>query len=151
MSVGIVGGGQLGRMLALAGYPLGIRCLFLDQAADTPAGQLAESLVGPLDDPTLLRELATRSEVVSFDWENVSVAALRKALSGLQRRVAPPLRALATGQDRLSEKRLFERLGIPTTRHASVASRRALTAALGTVGLPAVIKTRRMGYDGKGQ
>jgi 5-(carboxyamino)imidazole ribonucleotide synthase len=151
MSVGIVGGGQLGRMLALAGYPLGIQCLFLDQAADTPAGQVAETLVGALDDPALLRELATRSEVLSFDWENVSVPALRKALSGLKRRVAPPLRALATGQDRLAEKRLFERLRIPTTRHAAVASRRALANALGSIGLPAVIKTRRMGYDGKGQ
>jgi 5-(carboxyamino)imidazole ribonucleotide synthase len=151
MSVGIVGGGQLGRMLALAGYPLGIQCLFLDQAADTPAGQVAETLVGPLDDPALLRELATRSSVLSFDWENVSVSALRKALAGLKTRAAPPLRALATGQDRLAEKRLFERLGIPTTRYAAVGSRRALAMAMRSIGLPAVIKTRRMGYDGKGQ
>jgi 5-(carboxyamino)imidazole ribonucleotide synthase len=151
MSVGIVGAGQLGRMLALAGYPLGIRCLFLDRAADTPAGQVAETLIGELDDPHLLRELAVRSTVVSFDWENVSVGALRKALAGLKTRIAPPLRALATGQDRLAEKRLFERLGIPTTRYAPVGSRRALAAAMRSIGLPAVIKTRRMGYDGKGQ
>jgi 5-(carboxyamino)imidazole ribonucleotide synthase len=151
MSVGIVGGGQLGRMLALAGYPLGIQCLFLDQAADTPAGQVAETLIGPLDDPALLRELATRSSVLSFDWENVSVSALRGALAGLKTRAAPPLRALATGQDRLAEKRLFERLGIPTTRYAAVGSGRALAAAMRRIGLPAVIKTRRMGYDGKGQ
>jgi len=151
MSVGIVGAGQLGRMLALAGYPLGIHCLFLDRAADSPAGQVAETLIGELDDPALLRELATRSSVVSFDWENVSVSALRKALSGLKTRAAPPLRALATGQDRLAEKRLFERLGIPTTRYAAVASRRALEKAMHSIGLPAVLKTRRMGYDGKGQ
>jgi 5-(carboxyamino)imidazole ribonucleotide synthase len=151
MSVGIVGGGQLGRMLALAGYPLGIQCLFLDQAPDTPAGQVAETLVGPLDDPQLLRELALRSNVLSFDWENVSVSALRKALAGVKTRVAPPLRALATGQDRLAEKRLFERLGIPTTHYAAVSSKRALARAMREIGLPAVIKTRRMGYDGKGQ
>jgi 5-(carboxyamino)imidazole ribonucleotide synthase len=138
-------------MLALAGYPLGIRCLFLDRAADTPAGQVAETLIGELDDPMLLRELAVRSTVVSFDWENVSVSALRTALRGLKTRVAPPLRALATGQDRLAEKRLFERLGIPTTRYAPIGSRRALAAAMRSIGLPAVIKTRRMGYDGKGQ
>jgi len=81
MSVGIVGAGQLGRMLALAGYPLGIRCLFLDRSAETPAGQVAETLVGELDDSGLLRELATRSSVLSFDWENVSVSALRTALT----------------------------------------------------------------------
>jgi 5-(carboxyamino)imidazole ribonucleotide synthase len=151
MSIGIVGAGQLGRMLALAGYPLGIHCLFLDRAADTPAGQVAETLIGELDDPRRLRELATRSTVLSFDWENVSVSALRTALAGLKTRAAPPLRALATGQDRLAEKRLFERLGIPTTRYAPVGSRRTLEAAMRSIGLPAVIKTRRMGYDGKGQ
>jgi 5-(carboxyamino)imidazole ribonucleotide synthase len=89
--------------------------------------------------------------VLSFDWENVSAAALRSATRGLRTRIAPPLRALATGQDRLAEKRLFERLGVRTTRYAAVGSRAQLERACARVGLPGVLKTRRMGYDGKGQ
>jgi 5-(carboxyamino)imidazole ribonucleotide synthase len=149
--IGIVGGGQLGRMLALAGYPLGLECLFLDSSAAAPAGQVAPLMVGEFTDQVLLRELATRCEVLSFDWENISVAPLRAATRGLATRIAPPLRALATAQDRLAEKRLFNRLGIPTTRHAAVGSRAALARAVQRIGLPGVLKTRRMGYDGKGQ
>jgi 5-(carboxyamino)imidazole ribonucleotide synthase len=151
MTVGIVGAGQLGRMLALAGYPLGLDFLFLDPGADAPAARVAPALTGPFTDPALLGELARRCAVISFDWENVSVEALRTALRGHRTRVAPPLRALAAAQDRLAEKRLFERLGIPTTRHAAVESRAALTRAVERIGLPGVLKTRRMGYDGKGQ
>ncbi len=151
MTVGIVGAGQLGRMLALAGYPLGLDFLFLDRSADTPAARVAPTLVGEFTDPTLLGELARRCQVISFDWENVSVEALRAALRGGRTRIAPPLRALAAAQDRLAEKRLFERLGIPTTRHTAVDSRAALTRAVARIGLPGVLKTRRLGYDGKGQ
>jgi 5-(carboxyamino)imidazole ribonucleotide synthase len=151
MTVGIVGAGQLGRMLALAGYPLGLDFLFLDRSTEVPAGALAPLLVGEFTDQRLLRRLARRSAVLSFDWENISVPALRAATRGLPTRIAPPLRALATGQDRLAEKRLFERLQIPTTRHAPVNSRAALWRAAGRIGLPGVLKTRRMGYDGKGQ
>lgn len=151
MSVGIIGGGQLGRMLALAGYPLGLDFLFLDARADVPAAALAPILVGKFTDHKLLRTLAKRSAVVSFDWENISVPALAAATQGLRTRFAPPLRALAVGQDRLSEKRLFERLGIPTTRYAAVNTRAALSSACARIGCPAILKTRRMGYDGKGQ
>ncbi|MFT3907372.1 MAG: 5-(carboxyamino)imidazole ribonucleotide synthase [Steroidobacteraceae bacterium] len=151
MSVGIIGAGQLGRMLALAAYPLGQRCLFLDRSADTPGGQIAPSLVGEFTDPALLGDLLRQSEVVTFDWENISVAALRAALRMHQTRVAPPLKALEIAQDRLAEKRCFERLGIPTTRYRAVASRAALVRATEEIGLPGVLKTRRMGYDGKGQ
>jgi 5-(carboxyamino)imidazole ribonucleotide synthase len=151
MTIGIVGGGQLGRMLALAGYPLGLQCLFLDRSADTPAAQVAPTLIGELTDESLLRELAQRCEVLSFDWENVSVAALRAATRATRVRIAPPLRALAIAQDRLSEKRLFERLGITTTRYAAVDTLAALQRAVTEIGLPGVLKTRRMGYDGKGQ
>jgi 5-(carboxyamino)imidazole ribonucleotide synthase len=151
MTIGIVGGGQLGRMMALAGYPLGMQCLFLDRSDDTPAAQVAPTLVGEFTDESLLRELAQRSEVVSFDWENVSVPALRAATRGTRVRIAPPLRALSVAQDRLSEKRLFERLGIPTTRYAAVNTLPALQRAVASIGLPGVLKTRRMGYDGKGQ
>ncbi|HTT07095.1 MAG TPA: 5-(carboxyamino)imidazole ribonucleotide synthase [Steroidobacteraceae bacterium] len=152
MTIGIVGGGQLGRMLALAGYPLGLDFLFLDRSADAPAARLAPLLAGDMDDPALLGELARRSEVVSFDWENVSVHALAAAArTARSTRIAPPLRALAAAQDRLSEKRTFERLGIATTRFANVESRAALERAVRRIGLPGVLKTRRLGYDGKGQ
>jgi 5-(carboxyamino)imidazole ribonucleotide synthase len=149
MTIGIVGGGQLGRMLALAGYPLGLDFLFLDRSAEAPAARLAPLLAGDLQDPALLEQLARRCEVVSFDWENVSV----EALAGAARltRIAPPLRALAAAQDRLSEKRTFERLKIPTTRFASVDSRASLERAVRRIGMPGVLKTRRLGYDGKGQ
>jgi len=151
MTIGIVGAGQLGRMLALAGYPLGLDFLFLDRSADVPAGALAPVLVGALDDRAQLRRLARRSDVLSFDWENVPVPALRAATRGLRKRIAPPLRALAAGQDRLAEKRLFMRLGLPTTRHVAVDSRAALARACAHIGLPGVLKTRRLGYDGRGQ
>ncbi|HKT74488.1 MAG TPA: 5-(carboxyamino)imidazole ribonucleotide synthase [Steroidobacteraceae bacterium] len=149
MTVAIVGAGQLGRMLALAGYPLGLDFLFLDPAEGAPAGQVAPVLQGEFTDRKLLAELAARAEVLTFDWENISVDALR-ALAG-RTRICPPIPALATAQDRVSEKRLFERLEIPTTRWQAVGSAAQLRRALSEIGLPAVIKTRRMGYDGKGQ
>ncbi|HVO00259.1 MAG TPA: 5-(carboxyamino)imidazole ribonucleotide synthase [Steroidobacteraceae bacterium] len=151
MTIGVVGAGQLGRMLALAGYPLGLDFLFLDRSADVPAAALAPVLVGEFTDRALLRRLARRCEVLSFDWENISVPTLRAAARGSGTRISPPLRALATGQDRLLEKRLFERLRIPTTRYTPVGSRAALQRACARIGLPGVLKTRRLGYDGKGQ
>jgi 5-(carboxyamino)imidazole ribonucleotide synthase len=148
MTVGIVGAGQLGRMLALAGYPLGFDFLFLDPAQDAPAGQLAPILNRAFTDQDSLAELARRSQVVTIDWENISIEALR-SLRGT--RVCPPIPAIAAAQDRVSEKRLFEKLGIPTTRWQGVDSRSQLSRAVSRIGLPAVIKTRRLGYDGKGQ
>jgi len=149
MTIGIVGAGQLGQMLALAGYPLGLDFLFFDHSADTPAGRIAPLLAGEFHDQALLSELARRSDVISFDWENISVEALRSAARGT--RIAPPLKALSVAQDRLAEKRCFQRLSIPTTRYAAVDSRAALARAVARVGLPGVLKTRRFGYDGKGQ
>jgi 5-(carboxyamino)imidazole ribonucleotide synthase len=151
VSIGVVGAGQLGAMLALAGYPLGLDFLFLDRSANTPAGRFAPVLTGDFADRRLLRQLARRSEVISFDWENVSVEALRAATRATGTRIAPPLRALAAAQDRLSEKRTFERLAIATNRFAPVDSPRTLERAIERVGLPGVLKTRRFGYDGKGQ
>src|SRR6185437_13095314 len=152
MTVGIVGAGQLGRMLALAGYPLGLDFLFLDPAREAPAGRIAPVLHGSFTDPKLLSRLARECEVLTFDWENVSVEALRAhAAAAHGARICPPIRALATGQDRVAEKRLFERLGIPTTRWRAVASRSQLERALRDVGVPGLLKTRRLGYDGKGQ
>jgi 5-(carboxyamino)imidazole ribonucleotide synthase len=151
MTIGVVGAGQLGAMLALAGYPLGLDFVFLDRSADTPAGRFAPVLTGDFADQDLLRQLAERCDVISFDWENISVDALRAATRERRTRIAPPLRALAAAQDRLSEKRTFERLAIATTRFAPVDSRRALERAVARIGLPGVLKTRRLGYDGKGQ
>jgi 5-(carboxyamino)imidazole ribonucleotide synthase len=147
--VGIVGAGQLGRMLALSGYPLGVRSLFLDRGSDTPGAQVAPSLVGELEDPALLAELASRSDVVTFDWENISGAAL-EPLEKITR-VRPPRAALEVSQDRLAEKALFTRLKIPVAVHAAIASRAELLQAARDIGLPGVLKTRRLGYDGKGQ
>ncbi|MGH8140514.1 MAG: 5-(carboxyamino)imidazole ribonucleotide synthase [Steroidobacteraceae bacterium] len=149
MTVGIVGAGQLGRMLALAGYPLGLDFLFLDPSPEAPAGRIAPLLRGEFADRERLADLSRRAEVVTFDWENVSVEALR-TLPGAAR-ICPPITALAAAQDRVREKRLFERLKIPTTRWRAVGSRAQLARAIREIGLPAVIKTRRLGYDGKGQ
>jgi 5-(carboxyamino)imidazole ribonucleotide synthase len=147
--VGIVGAGQLGRMLALSGYPLGVKCLFLDRSNDTPGAQVAPSLIGELEDPVLLSDLASRSDVVTFDWENISGAAL-EPLEKITR-VRPPRAALEVSQDRLAEKALFSRLKIPVAAHAAIDSREELTQAARRIGLPGVLKTRRLGYDGKGQ
>ncbi len=97
MTVGIVGAGQLGRMLALAGYPLGLDFLFLDQHADVPAASLAPTLIGNFTDRALLRKLAKRCEVISFDWENISAAALRSAKRGT---TDPHCPAVARPRDR---------------------------------------------------
>ncbi|MGH8289644.1 MAG: 5-(carboxyamino)imidazole ribonucleotide synthase [Steroidobacteraceae bacterium] len=152
MTVGIVGAGQLGRMLALAGYSLGLDFLFLDPVHDAPAGRLAPVLHGAFTNPKLLGRLARECEVLTFDWENISVEALRAhAASAHAARICPPIPALAAAQDRVAEKRLFERLGIPTTRWRAVGSRSQLERALREIGVPGVLKTRRLGYDGKGQ
>lgn len=147
--VGIVGAGQLGRMLALAGYPLGIHCVFLDRSATSPAAQVAPILVGELEDAGQLAALAACSDVVTFDWENIS----GKALEPLEKltRVRPPRAALEVSQDRLSEKALFSKLRIPVAAHAAVDSKEQLAAIARKIGLPGVLKTRRLGYDGKGQ
>ena len=127
MTVGIVGAGQLGRMLALAGYPLGLEFLFLDPSKEAPAGHLAPVLHGAFTDQKLLEQLARECEVLTFDWEHISVEALRKLASrvkptrgGKSRvhndRICPPIPALAAAQDRVSEKRLFERLNTPSMR-----------------------------------
>jgi 5-(carboxyamino)imidazole ribonucleotide synthase len=147
--VGIVGAGQLGRMLALAGYPLGLRCLFLDRSADAPGAQVAPILVGDLEDPVRLLELASRSDVVTFDWENISGAALAPLAQATTLR--PPRAALEISQDRLREKALFRALKIPVAAHAAIDSKTQLERAAARLGLPGVLKTRRLGYDGKGQ
>ncbi len=147
--VGIVGAGQLGRMLGQAAIPLGVRCLFLDRSADVPGAQVAPVMVGDREDAKLLKQLASQCDVLTFDWENISAAALapREKLTAIR----PSRAALEASQDRLLEKALFSRLKIPVAAHAAVDDRSDLIAAIERVGLPGVLKTRRFGYDGKGQ
>ncbi|MEJ1965819.1 MAG: 5-(carboxyamino)imidazole ribonucleotide synthase [Gammaproteobacteria bacterium] len=149
MTVGIVGAGQLGRMLALAGYPLGLDFLFLDPSKGAPAGQVAPQIVGEFTSADLLGKLSRDTEVLTFDWENISVDALRELPKGTL--ICPPVAALSAAQDRVKEKQLFERLNIPTTRWRNVESQAQLEKAIAEIGLPGVLKTRRLGYDGKGQ
>lgn len=149
MNVAIVGGGQLARMLALAGYPLGLRFRVLDPSPEACAGQIAELIEAPYDDPDALNQLVDWADVVTFDFENVPAAAAERLAE--RTAVYPPPAALAVAQDRLSEKTLFRRLDIPTPTFVPVAARPALEHATAMTGLPAVLKTRRLGYDGKGQ
>jgi 5-(carboxyamino)imidazole ribonucleotide synthase len=148
-TVGILGGGQLARMLALAGAPLGLRFLVMDTAADACAGQFAPLLVGDYRDETALAEFASRVDVATFDFENVPAEAARWL--GARVPVFPNPGALATAQDRLAEKTLFRDLDIPVPAFVAVDSREGLDAALASVGAPCILKTRRLGYDGKGQ
>ena len=149
MRVGIIGAGQLGRMLALAGYPLGLRFVFLDQSPDAPGAQVGNIVVGAFDDRQRLAELAQDVDVVTFEFENVPVDAVQSIAA--TRSFHPPVAALGASQDRLAEKTLFRELKIPTPPFAPVDSLADLQAAVGRIGLPGVLKTRRLGYDGRGQ
>jgi 5-(carboxyamino)imidazole ribonucleotide synthase len=146
--VGVLGAGQLGRMLALAGYPLGFRFVFVDPNADAPAGDLAELIESDYATPEAITALAG-CKVVTYEFENVPVPAVMP-LEGLVP-VHPSVQALAVSQDRLLEKRCFRELEIPTPAFFDIASENDLDAALVETGFPAVLKTRRFGYDGKGQ
>jgi 5-(carboxyamino)imidazole ribonucleotide synthase len=149
MKVGIIGAGQLGRMLALAGYPLGLRFVFLDSSTEAPGAQVGPIITGAFDDPVKLTELARRVDVVTFDVENVPVEAVQPIAA--QMAFYPPVNALGTSQDRLYEKSLFRKLKIPTAPFEPVDSLGDLQRAVGKLGLPGVLKTRRLGYDGRGQ
>lgn len=148
-TIGIIGAGQLGRMMALSGYDLGLQFLFLDKSADTPGGQVGDIIVGAYDDPERLASLAERVDVLTFDVENVPVAPLHPLIEKTP--LYPGIRALETAQDRLFEKRLFIKQGLKTPEFEPVETLDELKEAVNVIGLPAVLKTRRMGYDGKGQ
>lgn len=149
MKIGILGGGQLARMLALAGYPLGLGFRVLEPAPDAPAAPLAELLAAPYHSPPDLERFAQGLDAITYEFENVPVEAAR--MLEARAPVYPPPRALEVSQDRLAEKRCFQRLGIPTAPFAPVETRAELEAAVAQIGLPALLKTRRFGYDGKGQ
>jgi 5-(carboxyamino)imidazole ribonucleotide synthase len=136
-------------MMALAGYPLGIRCTVLDPAVESCAAQVCPHIRGEFDDFQALYQLTQVSDVVTYEFENVPV----ESAQWLAERVAvfPPPRALEVSQDRLTEKTFLRNLGIPTPLFAAVDEQYQFENALREIGRPAVLKTRRFGYDGKGQ
>jgi 5-(carboxyamino)imidazole ribonucleotide synthase len=149
VTVAVLGGGQLGRMLGLAGIPLGVDFRFLDPSPDAPARAVGHLVTGALDDEAALAETARGADVVTYEWEGVPAAAARFLAAHVP--VRPGDASLEVSQDRLVEKERFRAVGIPTAEFASVESREELQLALERIGLPAVLKTRRGGYDGKGQ
>jgi 5-(carboxyamino)imidazole ribonucleotide synthase len=148
-TVGILGGGQLARMLALSGAPLGLRFLVLDSTPDACAAQFAPLLQADYRDHDALAAFADQVDVATFDFENVPAESARWLADRVP--VFPSPRALAVAQDRLAEKSLFRELGIPVPEFADVTSRGSLDEALLRIGTPCILKTRRLGYDGKGQ
>lgn len=148
-TVGIIGAGQLGQMLGFAGRPLGIDCVFLDPSPNPPALAAGEVLRCPFDDRTALHALAARADVLTYEFENVPVEAVLDLPAGTN--VFPPAEALRVSQDRLYEKRLFQTLEIPTAEFRNVESGADLEDAASALDFPFVLKTRRLGYDGKGQ
>jgi 5-(carboxyamino)imidazole ribonucleotide synthase len=148
-TVGILGGGQLARMMALAGAPLGLRFLVMDTSDEACAGQFVPMVVGDWRDERALAEFASRVDVATFDFENVPAESAEWLAARIP--VFPAPRALRIAQDRLAEKTLFNELGIGTPAFAAVDTRADLDAAVARIGLPCILKTRRLGYDGKGQ
>ncbi len=148
-TIGIVGGGQLARMLALAGIPLGLRFVILDPAPDAGAAVASEHICQAYDDLVALNELAERCDVITYEFENIPASAMAHLAAKVP--VHPAPEALAISRDRLTEKNLFRELGIELPPYFTVDSRADLEAAVAKTGLPAVLKTRTLGYDGKGQ
>ena len=148
--IGILGGGQLGRMLAMAAAQLGYRCHIYAPEADLPAADVAGTVTrAAYDDPAALAAFAGAVDVVTFEWENVDPAAVRHLATMVP--VHPGAHSLEVAQDRMAEKQFVEWLGGRTAPWAQVDSRAGLDEAIARLGLPAILKTRRFGYDGKGQ
>jgi 5-(carboxyamino)imidazole ribonucleotide synthase len=149
MRIGIIGAGQLGQMLGYAARELGHTCYFLDPSDAPPAARAGPVIQAAFDDRVALSILAEKCDVLTYEFENVPVEALQDIADKVP--VYPPLDALRLAQDRLSEKQLFEQLDIPLPKYHPIDSVDDLRQAVESIGLPLVIKTRRMGYDGKGQ
>lgn len=149
MKIGVIGAGQLGRMLALAGIPLNVDFVFLDPTPDACAASLGQHIKAEYTDEAALRRLAEQVDLVTFEFESVpadTVAFLSQFVP-----VYPSAESLRIARDRWFEKSLFRDLGIPTPHFANIASQADLDCAVAQIGLPAVLKTRTLGYDGKGQ
>ena len=148
--IGILGGGQLGRMLSMAAARLGFRCHIYEPGANPPAGHVAESVTtAPYEDETALRAFAAGVDVITYEFENIPTSALD--LLERHRPIRPGRRALAVSQDRLVEKAFLSDLGLMTAPFAAVDDAVDLAEAIEEIGTPAILKTRRFGYDGKGQ
>ncbi|MGV6812159.1 MAG: 5-(carboxyamino)imidazole ribonucleotide synthase [Brevirhabdus sp.] len=149
-TIGILGGGQLGRMLSMAAARLGLRCHIYEPGANPPAGQVAERVTrAAYDDTEALRAFAASVDMVTYEFENIPTAALDTIEAVCP--IRPGRRALAVSQDRIDEKDFLTGLGLSTAPYAAVDDAPSLAAALEIVGTPAILKTRRFGYDGKGQ
>ncbi|WP_397421031.1 5-(carboxyamino)imidazole ribonucleotide synthase [Phenylobacterium sp.] len=150
-TLGILGGGQLGRMLAQAAARLGFDVAVLEREADSPAGRVAaHTIVGPYTDHTALQALAAVASVVTYEFENVPAASVL-ALGAMGVEVAPGPEALAVAQDRVAEKQFLNANGAPTVAFQAAATPEEAVAAAQAMGAPVLMKTRREGYDGKGQ
>ncbi len=149
-TIGILGGGQLGRMLSVAASRLGFKTHIYEPGAAPPAGQVADKVTtASYDDRDALQAFSRSVDVITYEFENVPSAALDLLEAGCE--VRPNRRALKTSQDRLDEKEYLETLGLRVAPFANVTSEQELDAALTAIGAPSILKTRRMGYDGKGQ
>jgi 5-(carboxyamino)imidazole ribonucleotide synthase len=149
MKIGILGAGQLGRMLALAGYPLGHSVVFFDQAPGESTTGIGTTHVGSFSDQRALAAFAKECDVVTYEFENVPCESAHFLASSIP--VYPPPRALEVSQDRVIEKTFIQNLGIATPRFEAASSESELLEACKKVGVPCIAKTRRFGYDGKGQ
>jgi 5-(carboxyamino)imidazole ribonucleotide synthase len=149
MMIGVLGGGQLARMLALAGIPLGLQFRFLDTSPYAPAAAVGDLIVGDFEDHDVVERFVRSVDAATYEFENIPA----RTVESIEARVPvfPSSRALRIGQDRLLEKQFFGEQGVSVHEFAPVSSLPEFHAALEAVGLPAVVKTRRMGYDGKGQ
>jgi 5-(carboxyamino)imidazole ribonucleotide synthase len=148
-TIGIIGAGQLGQMLGFAGQKMGLEFVFLDPADNPPAAAVGPVLKYSFDSEQGLAELAASTDIITYEFENVPVAAIEKIANGSV--VYPPAKALQYAQDRMAEKTLFETLGIPVPGFRPIDTPDQLRQAAAEIGLPIVLKTRRLGYDGKGQ
>jgi 5-(carboxyamino)imidazole ribonucleotide synthase len=148
-TIGVIGGGQLGRMLALAGYPLGLRFKFFDSEQDCPAGRVGPITIGHFDNSSSIVSFAESVDIVTFEFENIPAKSMLQASSVAS--VIPSHETLEISQDRLSEKQLFQKLGLAVPKFAGVNSLSELEAAIDYIGYPSVLKSRHLGYDGKGQ
>ena len=148
-TIGVLGAGQLARMLALAGIPLGFKFLYVDPSHSSPASLLGEQIVAPFEDATALQKLADSSDLITYEFENIPVSVVRKLAQ--TRSVFPPPIALESSQDRLLEKQFFNQHGIDTAPFYPVDDQASLEHAIAVLKLPLILKTRRFGYDGKGQ
>ncbi|PYF09231.1 5-(carboxyamino)imidazole ribonucleotide synthase [Rhodobacter viridis] len=149
-TIGILGGGQLGRMLSVAASRLGLKCAIFEPGANPPAGQVADRVfTAPYEDEAALRAFAEAVDVITYEFENIPTSAL-DLLESL-RPIRPGRKALATSQDRILEKSFLNGIGLTTAPWAEVTDAASLDAAIAMIGTPAILKTTRLGYDGKGQ